>query len=403
MPKQVLIFSLSYYPNFIGGAEIAIKEIANRIPPDEIAFTMITLRYEADAPEEEIIGNIRVYRVGKGKKNLSYSSSFAAEFYFHKILFVPQAALKALSLHKKIHFDGAWAMMTYMLFPLVLMRLRGVRIPYALTLQEGDPFERVFERWRIRLFSPLLFYGIRHAAVVQVISHFLGTWARKCGYKGILEVIPNGIPLKEFSHPYSSHEILAKKRELEKKEGEVYLVTTSRLVHKNAVDDVIRALALLPEHIFFIIYGIGPDEEMLRSLAKGYAVESRVKFMNQIAHADLPLALVICDIFIRPSRSEGMGNSFIEAMALGLPVIATQEGGIADFLFDEKRNPEKETTGWAVDVDSPQHIADAVSNILNTPEKVLRVTNNAKKMVQEKYDWKYIGETIHTMIFNQLL
>ena len=101
--------------------------------------------------------------------------------------------------------------------------------------------------------------------------------------------------------------------------------------------------------------------------------------MGYIDHSKLPNAFGECDIFIRPSRSEGMGNSFIEAMAAGLPVIATQEGGIADFLFDAKRNPDKGTTGWAVDKNSPEQIANAVKDILAHPEQVARVTATAKK------------------------
>jgi glycosyltransferase involved in cell wall biosynthesis len=133
---------------------------------------------------------------------------------------------------------------------------------------------------------------------------------------------------------------------------------------------------------------------MLRGLAKKEDVESRAHFMGQIGHAEMPLALKSCDIFIRPSRSEGMGNSFVEAMAAEIPVIATQEGGIADFLFDEKRNPEKATTGWAVDKDSPEQIAEAVRDIVARPEKVRAVTETARKMVIEKYDWNIIAHSM---------
>ena len=116
----------------------------------------------------------------------------------------------------------------------------------------------------------------------------------------------------------------------------------------------------------------------------------------------MPLALKACDIFIRPSRSEGMGNSFIEAMAAELPVIATQEGGIADFLYDAKRNPDKETTGWAVDKDSPEQIAAAVRDILAHPEQAARVKATAKAMALEKYDWGLVAGLMKT-VFDRVL
>jgi len=97
-----------------------------------------------------------------------------------------------------------------------------------------------------------------------------------------------------------------------------------------------------------------------------------------------------------------MGASFVEAMAAGLPVIATQEGGIADFLFDEKRNPDKPVTGWAVQKDSPEHIASAVKTIMSHPEKVRAVVVTAQTMVREKYDWALIAQDMRTRVFERL-
>jgi glycosyltransferase involved in cell wall biosynthesis len=124
--------------------------------------------------------------------------------------------------------------------------------------------------------------------------------------------------------------------------------------------------------------------------------------MGQISHAAMPLMLQACDIFIRPSRSEGMGNSFIEAMATKRPVIATQEGGIADFLFDANRNPDQSTTGWAVDKDRPDHIAQQVQNILAHPTEVARVTENAYQLVLQKYDWERIATDMREKIFRYM-
>jgi glycosyltransferase involved in cell wall biosynthesis len=83
-------------------------------------------------------------------------------------------------------------------------------------------------------------------------------------------------------------------------------------------------------------------------------------------------------------------------------VIATQEGGIADFLFDAKRNPDKGATGWAVDVDSPEQIKDAVLDILNNPESAMEVTARAKAMVIEKYDWNLIAHRMDVDVFQPL-
>ncbi|MDE2021958.1 MAG: glycosyltransferase, partial [Patescibacteria group bacterium] len=317
--------------------------------------------------------------------------------FLNKYWYQFAAARAASRLHREYHFDGMWAMMAHSCgVPAGLFKTFHPEVPYLLTLQEGDPPEDIE-----RLARPiwLLFKrGFTRADALQTISNFLLDWGRRMGFKGRAEVIPNAVDTKHFSQMYSGSELAAMREKIGKKLGDVYLVTTSRLVHKNGVDDVIRALALLPENVHFLIYGIGPDEAMLKALAEKLPVASRAHFAGQIGHTEMPLALKACDIFIRPSRSEGMGNSFIEAMAAGLPVIATQEGGIADFLFDAKRNPEKETTGWAVDKDSPEQIAEAARGILAQREQVARVTAVAKKMAIERYDWNLIAVQMKALL-----
>jgi glycosyltransferase involved in cell wall biosynthesis len=385
-PKRVLIFSLAYYPN-VGGAEIAIKAITDRISPEEITFDMVTMRLNSRDPLVEQIGNVRVYRtrsLGSGR--------------IGKFLFQFLAAIRAQRLHKKQKYNATWAMMAHSAgVPAVIFKFFHPSVPYILTLQEGDPPEHVE-----RVMRPLWLLFARsftRADIVQAISTFLGEWARRRGFKGALEVIPNGVDVSKFSKTIDSQELEELKQKLGKKEDDIFLITTSRVVHKNAIDDCIRALALLPQSVHFLILGIGSEEEKLKELAKSLNVSERVQFLGQVEHGELPKYLKASDIFIRPSRSEGMGNSFIEAMAAGLPVIATQEGGIADFLFDAKRNPDQAPTGWAVDKNSPQQIAEAVQDITRNPEQVARVVTTARELVSKKYDWDFITEAMKARVF----
>ena len=370
--KRVLIFSLAYYPH-VGGAEVALKEITDRIK--DIEFHMLTLRFKGE-PREERVGNVFVHRIGNGSSYLS------------KILFVPRAAFAARAMHASLHFDALWAMMSYMVLPVVLAQFLSVRPPYLLTLQDGDPFSRTFGRWFILPFRPLLSVGFKRATAVSALSTYLAVWAKRMGYKGEVTIIPNGADLRRFiARPHLEFQTA----------GQINLVTSSRLVHKNAIDDIIRALVFLPGNIQFVVYGTGPEERALRRLAEELEVADRVLFKGYVSHEELARAFVTAHIFIRPSRTEGFGASFIEAMAAGLPVIATQEGGIADFLFDEKRNPDKPTTGWAVDANFPVEIADAVKEIMTNPVKVQKVRENALRLVQEKYDWDLIAKQMGSL------
>lgn len=394
--KKVLIFSLNYYPRFIGGAEVAIKEITDRMSPQEIEFHMVTLRFDADLPREERVGNVIVHRIGPTVRNPSIADLRKFPLHYNKHFYQLLAAHAAERLHRAHHFDGIWAMMAHSCaIPAGIFKRRHPEVKYLLTLQEGDPPEHI-ERMMKPVWG-LFVQGFKTADVLQPISNFLKAWGNRMGFKGDAEVIPNAVDTGKFSQVYTEAQVQEMKQKLGKRAGDIFMVTTSRLVHKNAVDDVIAALPLLPDTVSFLVYGIGPDEEKLRALAQKFGVTDRVRFMGQISHDEMPLMLAACDIFIRPSRSEGMGNSFVEAMAASLPVIATQEGGITDFLFDEQRNPEKETTGWAVDADSPEQIAGAVRDILARPEKVAQVTNTAKAMVIRDYDWDTIASRMHTL------
>ncbi len=398
--KKILIFSLNYYP-LVGGAEVAIKEITDRLSPDEYEIHMVCLQVDSSLPREEQIGNVMVHRIGFTTKSPSMSDLQKFPQKLNKYYFQIAAYRAALSLHQKYHFDILWAMMAHSCaIPAGLFKKRVPSVKYVLTLQEGDPPEYI-ERLMRPVWS-LFKQGFTRADALQSISTFLQKWGERMGFRGKSVVIPNAVNVARFAHSYSVNEIDSMKDKLGKKEGEVFVVTTSRLVHKNAVDDVIRALPLLPENVSFLIYGVGPNEAMLRALAKELHVEDRARFMGEISQGEMPLMLKACDMFIRPSRSEGMGISFIEAMATGLPVIATKVGGISDFLFDEKQSAEHTQTGWSVDPNAPEQIASVIKDIITQSERATEVTQAAKAMVTEKYDWDTIAPKMKEL-FDELL
>lgn len=370
--KRVLIFSLAYYP-VEGGAEIAVKEITDRI--SDIEFDVITMCFSPTHLEKEKIGNCTIYRISGG---LGYLS---------KILFVPHAALFALKLNRTRKYEALWAIMTYMTFPVVLMRLLGNRTPYIITLQDGDPFAHVFNRPRILIFKPLLLYGFRHADKVQVISNYLAKWAKMMKTKREIALIPNGVNFGKFS-THAQHP-------LDNEGSQTSLITTSRLVEKNGVEDIIDALEFLPVNVKLKILGTGILESKLKQKTKDRRLEARVEFLGHISNDQLPKYLHEADIFVRPSLSEGQGISFIEAMAAGLPVIATNVGGIPDFLRDRE-------TGLFCKVNDPKSIADKVMEYVNNPKLVTKIVENARKMVEEKYDWDLIAKRMKEEIFDKV-
>ncbi len=380
--KKILIFSLAYYPSFVSGAEAAIKEITDRIPPEDIEFHVVTLRFDQSAPREEVLGHTHVHRVGSGS-------------YFGKILFPLTAAREARVLHREHRFDALWAMMTYMLLPTVLAKRWGVNVPHVLTLQDGDPYEKVFGRARIKPFLSLIDEGFRTAAIVQVISKYLATWPPRRGYTGEVVLVKNGANPNDLKQTFSAEEIEETKRKLGKKEGEVFLVNTSRLVHQKGIDTTIEALQYLPENIKFVAVGAGGDEEKLKVLTKKLKLEDRVIFTGKVDRSVVTLYRKACDIFVAPSRSEGLGNAFVSALASKLPLVTSGVGGITDYAVDGE-------TAWLVPPDDPKALAEKIKEVITNPQKAREISERARAMVERGYDWDKIAVQMREKIFGKV-
>lgn len=399
--KRILIFSLAYYPDVVGGAEVAIKEITDRITPEDITFDMVTLRFDSTLPRFEKIGNVNVHRIGFARTNPRIADLVKFPLTLNKYSFPFIGFLKAQALHQKNHYDGTWAMMAnYAGFAALFFKMKYPQVPFLLTLQEGDPIEYI--KHRVRFVYPLFQRIFTRADSVQTISNYLAGFARNMGYSGPLEVVPNAVNVAHFAQEYPENELAILKHRLGKKEGDFFLITTSRMVAKNAIDEVIRALPLLPHEVKFLILGIGPDEIMLRTLAHEKGVTDRVQFLGQVLHEDMPKYLKVSDIFIRPSRSEGLGNSFLEAMAAGIPVIATPVGGIPDFLFDPDQNRDHEPTGLFANINDPESIAHQVKRLIDDTALRNRLFINGRTLVTEKYDWSLIARNMKEKVFSKL-
>jgi len=393
--KRILIFSLVYYPNFIGGAEVAIKEITDRLgDPKENSydFDMVTLRLDSHLPKVERVGNVTVHRVGWVSSHGASPDSLPWWVHINKYTMLGTAFFKALSLHRKNKYDATWSMMaTYNSFAALFFKYTYPKVPFLLTLQEGDPIP--FIKKRARPLWPLFVSIFKKADSIQAISHYLADFARDMGAKCPIIVVPNAVDVAHFAKDYSESDINAAKEKLGKKEGDIFLITTSRMVTKNAVEDIIAAMPLLPGNVKLVVAGRGYLEQTLRKQAEMLGLMDRVIFYGFLPHSEMPLYLKACDIFIRVPISEGFGNSYPEAMAAGIPVIATPVGGIVDFLKDRE-------TGIFAKVRDHQSIADAVMTLIKDEVLVSKIKRQAFEMVKEKYDWEIVTEEMKKIFTN---
>lgn len=384
--KRILIFSTAYYP-FVGGAEVAIKEITDRFSLD-YDFDLITARFDSKLQNFEKIGRVSVYRVGSGVS------------FFDKLLLPVRGFMLANKLNRNHNYDCMWGMMVSFgtgagyFFNLYRMFTFKKRIPIVLTLQEGDSEAHLKFKWGglIALSWKLALAQTTH---LTAISNFLLNRAKKIGFSGEWSLIPNGVDLGVFGKEVDENVKKDLKLTLNKKDDDIFLVTTGRLTHKNANDDVIHALQKLPENIFFIVIGKGDEGPKLQKLAESLGVEKRVKFLGFVPYSEIPNYFSVCDIFIRPSRSEGFGNSFIEAMAARLPVVATPVGGIVDFISDKE-------TGIFCSPDNPQSIVNAVKSIIDDNNLKQNIVLNAERMVISRYGWEKISKDMEG-VFDKLV
>lgn len=374
MPKKILIFSVAYRP-FIGGAEIAVEEITKRLTTKGFSFDLLTVNLDGKQKSEEIIGGVRIFRLGKETLG--------------KFLFPFTAFFSARKLHRQNYYNATWAIMAnYAGFAALFFKIFHPTVPFILTLQEGDPIPEI--KRKVRFAWPIFKMIFHRADQITAISNYLAKWGKEMGAKNVV-VIPNGVDLSKFQ----------KRGELGLKKDDVILITTGRLVKKNGVGDIISALKFLPENVKLLIVGIGSLEENLKRKAKSEKLEGRIKFAGFVVPEKIPEYLWSGDIFIRPSLSEGMGNSFIEAMAAGLPIIGTPVGGIPDFLFppeSSKLNLESEQrfnlcpTGLFCKTNNPKSIAKKVKLLLADNSLRQKIIANSQKLVAEKYDWNLIAE-----------
>jgi len=377
--KKILIFSTAYLP-MVGGAEIAVKEITDRLSENE--FDLITARIDKALADVEKIGRVTVYRVGYGNK-------------FDKFLLPILGTLKARELIAKNTYTHLWSIMAGQAsVACAFVKKLFPQIPLILTLQEGDEEEylaryvggNIFLYWL--LIRPWHLMVFKRADQVTVISDYLKKRAEANGIRVPITLVPNGVDVEKFTiydSRFTNEERVQIRIKFGFAETDTVLVTTSRLVEKNAVDDIIKALVLLPETVKLLVVGGGPLEASLRAVVSGYQLEKRVVFAGFVSQEEIPKYLKMSDIFVRPSLSEGFGNSFIEAMAAGIPVIATPVGGIVDFLADQ-------STGLFCLTKDPKSIADKVTLLMSDKKLSNRLVETARTMVSAKYDWAIVAE-----------
>ncbi|PIP66828.1 MAG: hypothetical protein COV79_02935 [Parcubacteria group bacterium CG11_big_fil_rev_8_21_14_0_20_41_14] len=358
--KRIAIFSITYDP-FIGGAEVAIKEVTNRLPDFE--FDLFTTRMDLSLPDSERIGNVNVFRVGTGR------------LFLDKICYPWRASRLAMKMHAQNPYSVIHAIMAnYAGLSALLFKKRAPSVPYILTLQSGD--SDWFIRMRTWFWHPWYCQIYTKADIITAISNWLKDRSVRYGYKGDIEIIPNGVDIEKFDIQISDEERASIRKSWGACENDFVVITTSRLVYKNGIDILIDAMEYLDDRVRLVIAGKGKDEEKLKAQSSKF--KKRIVFLGHVSHYELPRLLKSSEMFVRPSRTEGMGNSFIEAKISGLIVLGTRVGGIKDLINAGIVDPIESTDAKAV--------AEKIKSAMHHNNQ------DISNQIKNKYSWDAISQ-----------
>lgn len=136
------------------------------------------------------------------------------------------------------------------------------------------------------------------------------------------------------------------------------ILSVGALIPRKNQHLLIAALPLLPD-VILMLAGQGPSESDYRALAARLGVADRVRFLGSVPHDDLPALFAAADVMALVSESEGLANAWVEALACGTPIVASDVGGIRELI----KTPE---AGRIVER-NPDAVTLAIKDVLANP------------------------------------
>jgi glycosyltransferase involved in cell wall biosynthesis len=157
------------------------------------------------------------------------------------------------------------------------------------------------------------------------------------------------------------------------------ILCVGRLSREKAQSDLIEAASLIRtsdsrRNLRFVIAGDGPDRQMLKDLAKARHVEEWILFTGQVA--DLAPYYTMADLAVLPSHTEGSPNVLLEAMAAGLPIVATSVGGVPEIVEDERQ-------ALLVERRNPLALAHSIERLLDDSDLSRRLSEAAHQSISD--------------------
>jgi glycosyltransferase involved in cell wall biosynthesis len=209
----------------------------------------------------------------------------------------------------------------------------------------------------------------------------------------IIRVVPSAVEPDRI-HPQNPRQVV--RQSLGAEPDTACLLVAAALVQRKGIDVLLDALARLAQDDLFPtlwIAGEGPQRGALEQLARQRGVDSQVCFLGH--RDDVADLLSACDIFVLPSRHEGLGVAALEAMALARPVVATHVGGLGEAVLDQR-------TGLLVPPDDAPALQAALARLLREPELRERLGAAGPARIAQRYHAEAMVEAYERLYFEVL-
>ena len=353
------------YPPFVGGTEIQLERLSRCLSRrGGFDVDVITRQYGTARREDHGGGEVRIVRLGRKRKR-SGTFGFMVLLFFH--LLRRARAYDVLHVH---------LISSHTLAALAAAKLYGRRI--IVKLGASGPYgdietsrKTLPRRWKLRLTKALADRFVAPSEGIRAEMLANGFDARK------IVLLPNMIDPGDFK-------VIDYGRR-----GEIDILFAARLTPQKQPEVLLEALAELESRrIRCRVVGDGPLKMKLTEVAKREGLSDKVFFEGE--SRGIGEYLVRSNLFVSTSRSEGLSNAMLEAMAAGLPVIATRIPGNTEIV-------EEGVNGFLFAPGSSKELAERLRYFLDSSDEIERCGRESRRIVEERYSFDANWEGIRSL------
>lgn len=370
---RVLIIN-SEYPPVGGGAGNASAHLARSLVSLGYDISLVTAHYHS-MPRVETRDGVTIYRIPALRRKQDRSNAL------EQLVFIVVAFVWLARFVRRFKPDSILAFFGIPSGAVAWMLKKLYHIPYIVSLRGGDvPGFRPYDfKTFHKLMRPFLHVIWRDASAVIANSKGLRDLALAFDARAEIPVIPNGVDV--ISHPDEMRLWIPPR-----------LFSAGRIVHQKGLDLGLQALSQLTDLDWeWHIAGDGPQLDVLKSRIQELGLVDRVTFLGWQSREGLMEWYHRSNVFLFPSRHEGMPNAVLEAMSSGLPVVATRIAGSEELVLDGE-------TGFLVRSESVDELREALRKILTNPELRKNMGSASRVRVEQNYTWKKVAEAYQTAL-----